>query len=683
MSATIAPTQPAPIAAIKPFTAPSTSSSRPQAISKDQEQQFILYGTTAQRLLSNMYTIRPALANIDRAYMREMDFTKEQNRARWANRAGDATKFQNITVPIVMPQVRAALGYMANVFLTGYPMFGVASDPTNIDAAKQMETIIAENSVTAQWARQLLMFFNDGLKYNWHALEVVWEQKNAATIVTNPADPSGSSVKQALWNGNVIRRCDPYNSFFDPRCHPADLASTGEFAGYNEILSRTQLKQYLNDVTTTVASITLERALQSTYAMGAAANGAAPFSYYQPLLNPEPLMNQSMLQGFDWMSWFNGMKRTDANINYGNCYIKTTMYCRIIPNDFNLTVPGRNTPQIWKVVYINGQVVVQCERVNYAHNYLPIIAGQPLEDGLRFQTKSFAQNVIPMQEVASAMMNGLVASKRRLIGDRMIYDPLRIREADINSDSPTAKIPVRPAAYGKNLAEAVFPIPYRDENTASFAQVAKIINDYANMINQQNPAQQGQFVKGNKTLHEYEDTMGHGNAGNQMMAITTESQVFVIVKEILKLNILQFQQPAVYYNQATRESVQINPVQLRNAAVQFKISDGLIPKDKEMGTDEWTTAIQGISSSDRIGAAYNVGPMFSYLMKLRGADLTPFEKSPEQQQYEQQMGAWQQAAQYAADKGTEFSTPMPQAPPPQQPQTPASSVALAATQGPQ
>jgi len=670
-----------PSAAIKPFSAPVSTSLRPQPISRDQEQQFVIYATTAQNLLMNQYTIRNSLANIDRAYMRELDYTKEQNRARLWNRGGDPTKFQNIAVPIVMPQVRAALGYLTNVYLTGYPIFGVASDPTNIDAAKQMETIIAENSKTAQWARQLLMFFNDGLKYNWHALEVTWEQRNAAEIVTNPADPKGSSVKQALWNGNVIRRMDPYNTFFDPRCQPADLAQVGEFAGYNDILSRVQLKQYLNDLTHDVASITLERALNSTYTGGAAAMGFAPFSYFQPLLNPEPMMNQSMLLQFDWMSWFNGIKRTDPNINYGNVYIKSVLYCRIIPTDFNLSVPGKNTPQIWKVVIINGQVVVECNRVNYAHNYLPIVAGQPLEDGLRFQTKSFAQNVIPMQEVASAMMNGFVASKRRLIGDRMIYDPLRIREADINSDSPTAKIPVRPAAYGKNLAEAVFPIPYRDENTASFVQGAKIVNDYANMINQQNPAQQGQFVKGNKTLHEYDDVMGHGNAGNQMIALTIEEQVFTIVKEILKINILQFQQPAIYYNQATRESVAIDPVKLRNNVVQFRVSDGLIPKDKEMSTEEWATGIQALGSNPNIGAAYNLGPMFSYFMKLRGADFTPFEKSPEQVQYEQQMGAWQQAAQYAADKGANFSTPQPQPPPPKPQQVPATSVALTSTQG--
>lgn len=657
----------------------------PPPMPREREQALITYSTTSQSLLLNQFSIRSALENIDRAYMREMDFTLEQNRARVWNRAGDPNKFQNISVPIVMPQVRAALGYFTNVFLTGYPIFGVTASPENIDAATQLETIIAENAETAGWARQLLMFFLDGLKYNWHALEVCWEQRTTAEAVTNPTSPTGASTKTVLWNGNIIRRMDPYNSFFDPRPYAADLAEMGEFAGYNELFTRTQLKKYLNDLTGYINPATVERALESTYGGGVAATGWAPFAYYQPLLNPEPLMTNSMLRTFDWMAWANANAvNSNLNVSYGNVYIKTKMYCRIIPSDFGMEVPGRNTPQVWELVIINGQVVVKFERVNAAHNWLPIFAGQPLEDGLRFQTKSFATNVLPMQQVASAMMNGFVASKRRLVGDRMIYDPLRIASSDINSDSPTAKIPVRPAAYGKPLNEAVFPIPFRDEQTASLVQGAKIVTDYANMINQQNPAQQGQFVKGNKTLHEYEDVMGHGNAGNQVMAITIEEQVFQKVKQVIKFNILLYQGEAVMYNKQSRQTVKIDPVVLRRVAVQFKISDGLIPEDKLMNGDEWIAAMQAISSSQQLQQRYDLAALFTYLMKQRGADIEDFEKPPEQVQYEQALGAWQQAAAMAAQKGTDFSTPMPQPPPKPDPSTQGpspKSVALSATQG--
>lgn len=651
-------------------------------VSREQEGALITFATAAQNLLYSQFSIRSQLEAVDRAYMRENDYTLEQLRARSANRLGNPTKFQNITVPVVMPQVQAALGYLTNVFLTGYPIFGVTADPDMEDAAMQMETIIAENAVTAGWARQLLMFFRDGLKYNLHALEVNWEQKVAASVVNDILSPSGAKPKNVIWNGNVLRRMDLYNTFYDPRVHPAEIHSEGEFAGYVEIFSRVRLKKYINELIG-VDPATATRALESTYGgSGFVQSASTPFGYYQPLINPEPLMATQNQMTFDWMSWATSqLPGRDRAIRYSNVYTKTTLYARIIPNDFGFNVPGPNTPQVWKLIIINGQVVLKAERLSNAHTFIPIIFGQPLEDGLDYQTKSFATNVQPMQEVASAMMNGYVASKRRLVGDRVLFDPLRVRAQDINSDNPSAKIPVRPIAYGKPVQEAVYAFPYRDENTNSFVQASDMAIKFANMINGQNPAQQGQFVKGNKTLHEYEDVMGHGNAVNQMMAIATENQVFTPIKEILKLNILQYQGDATIYNAAAKRPVKIDPVQLRNEAVQFQVSDGLLPKDKEMSGDEWMTALQVIGSSPQIGQGYNLAPMFTYLMNTRGVELKPFEKTQQQVQYEQQLGAWQQAAAEAAKAGTAFSTPMPQPPPPQPPQPNPKVAALQATQG--
>lgn len=656
-----------------------------QKISREQEQALITYATMAQSLLYSQFSLRDSLEATDRAYMRENDYTVEQLRARTANRLGNPTKFQNITVPIVMPQVQAALGYLTNVFLTGYPIFGVTADPAMEEAAMQMETIIAENAVTAGWARQLLMFFRDGLKYNFHALEVNWEQRTAATAINSLTSPTGVAPKNVLWNGNVIKRMDPYNTFFDPRVHPAEIHLEGEFAGYNEILSRVRLKKYINDLFGKVDPSRALRALESNYGnSGIVATGGAPFSYYQPIINPEPLMAIQNQIVFDWMNW--ATVATPGNrrgINYSNVFLKSTLYARIIPSDFGFEVPGSNTPQVWKFIIINGTVVLIAERLSNFHPYLPILFGQPLEDGLDFQTKSFADNVTPMQEVASAMINGYVASKRRLIGDRVLYDPLRVREADINSDNPSAKIPVRPAAYGKPVNEAVYAFPYREGDTGQFVQASDMALRFANMINGQNPAQQGQFVKGNKTLHEYDDVMGHGNAVNQMMAIATENQVFGPLKEILKLNILQFQGAATYYSEKQKAQVNIDPATLRNNAVQFKVSDGLLPKDKEMSGDEWMTALQVLGSSQQIGQGYNLSPMFSYLMNTRGADLTPFEKTPAQVQYEQALAAWEQAAIAFAKAGVpgEFKTPQPQPPPPTPTPPSGSQVALQSTQG--
>ena len=373
-------------------------------------------------------------------------------------------------------------------------------------------------------------------------------------------------------------------------------------------------------------------------------------------------MRRENLQTFDWMAWANNNAGRKSAINYSNIYVVAKLYARIIPDDFGMNVPERNTPQIWKFIIVNGTVVLLAERQTNVHDMLPIIFGQPLEDGLDFQTKSFAQNVADSQYVASALWNGYLSSKRRLVGDRVLYDPSRINKSDISSVNPVAKIPVRPSAYGTPLSEAVYQFPFRDEQTQSMLDGADRVVRFSNLVNGQNPAQQGQFVKGNKTLHEYEDVMGHGNNQNQMMAIMTENQVLVPLKQQIKLNILQYQQQTTLYNHDAQQQVKVDPITLRKQAVQFKVSDGLLPEDKELNTDEFTASMQVLSSAPQIGAGYNLAPLFTYIMKLRGADLQPFEKSPEQVQYEQALQVWQQAAAQAAQKGIPFNTPMPKPP---------------------
>jgi hypothetical protein len=209
---------------------------------------------------------------------------------------------------------------------------------------------------------------------------------------------------------------------------------------------------------------------------------------------------------------------------------------------------------------------------------------------------------------------------------------------------------------------------------------------FADKATGQNQAQQGQFVKGNKTQHEYQDVMGHSNGRNQTIALTIENQVMIPLKEIIKLNILQYQGTAELYNQEKNQMVKVDPMTLRKTAMQFKMSDGMMPKDKLMSAEAFQGSLQVIGSSPQISQGYNIAPMFSYIMKQQGADLKAFEKSPEQMQYEQALSAWQNSAAMLAQKADmtpeqvqQALGPMPQ--PPQSPQQ-ASQAAVAQANSP-
>jgi hypothetical protein len=78
-----------------------------------------------------------------------------------------------------------------------------------------------------------------------------------------------------------------------------------------------------------------------------------------------------------------------------------------------------------------------------------------------------------------------------------------------------------------------------------------------------------------------------------------------------------------------------------------------------MSTEARKVAMQVIGSSPSLANAYNVAPLFTYIMKLENVNLSAFEKSQPQLAYEQASAAWGQAAQMAIQKGVPFNVPQP------------------------
>jgi hypothetical protein len=88
----------------------------------------------------------------------------------------------------------------------------------------------------------------------------------------------------------------------------------------------------------------------------------------------------------------------------------------------------------------------------------------------------------------------------------------------------------------------------------------------------------------------------------------------------------------------------------------------MTPSDKLMNVDMWQVALQMIGTSPQLQQQYQLGDLFSYLMKLGGADITEFEIPEDLKIFQQQMQQWQAMASAYMQKGATFSTPMPQIP---------------------
>jgi hypothetical protein len=633
-----------------------------QFVPKNAQAAFVDYHKYASTTTDRHWNLREKMRQIDLAYLREQDLTEEQFRAKISNRAGDANRIQNITIPIIRPQVASAVAYQAAIFLTDYPIFGVVSSPEYIDQALQFQAVLEENSIRGAWARELMLFFYDGFKYDLSAVECKWDKVVTAALDTDISYKGGAEgrPKEVIWAGNCLKRWDPYNTYFDTRCLPYDIPAKGEFCGHTELYSRTALKTYINSLETKLLENIIP-AFESPSMMNIAGGGDVSAAYHMPILNYDSLMSPDSMGTTDWDNWMGNSTRrkTGANINYRGLYELSTEYVRVIPSDFDLKVPAPNTPQVWKLIFVNHSVLIYAERQTNAHEKIPVFFGCPSEDGLGYQTKSLASNGIPFQQSASALMNATLAGRRRAVTDRVLYDPSRVSEGHMNSPNPSAKIPVRPSAYGKPVSESVYPFPYRDDQAGMNMQEIQQIIQLGNLLNGQNPARQGQFVKGNKTDGQWETTMQSATSNDQLTALLYEAQVFTPLKEVLKLNTLQYQGASSIYSPSQEQTVTVDPIALRRAVLNFKVTDGLLPRDKLIAGDVLQTALQAMAQIPGLAGAYNIAPMFSYLVKAHRADIRAFEKSPAQMAYEQALGQWNQLAQLAIEKGTPFTTPQP------------------------
>lgn len=557
---------------------------------------------------------------IDTAYARYVAGERELSSDgvdRVRNTGCDIFARDNIIPPIVVSQVDSYVAYLADVFLSGSPIFPVVSSPSKRQFADQLETLLDDHSLLGGYPRQLLMFLRDAVKYNYAAIEIEWDEIDQFSAIADFTNQiNGTRVNRDTKYFNRIRRLDPRNVIRDSDISPGDVSEHGDYAGYLEVLSRTKLKKFLNKLSLQNKAYNIDKAFMS----GASASTASNFRD-APQISNYVNSNHLGTHGVDWEKYFDPLGTSKVSTNTGTSYLKATIYARILPSEFGITAPQKNTPQIWKFIVINDTVLVSAERIISAYDYLPILFGQPLEDGLGYQTQSVAEGEIVFQDAAATLFGIRFAAARRSVSDRALYLADMIDPAAVNSKAAAPKIPVNISALSsKGIRDAYFPIPFDMRGTETTIQDAATIVGFSKDLHGLNNPQQGQFQKGNKSVTEFNTTMAGSENRLRLPAMTLEHQVFSPLKSMLALNIFQFGENSILISQKTGEEVNININELRKQVLSFKLADGFTPKSKLASTEMLTQGLQIISQIPQLQQAYGASlpALFAHIMSLGG-----------------------------------------------------------------
>ena len=612
-------------------------------IPSKEAQEKIVKMVNMHRLHSlNFWQRRAFLEEIDRNYYGEVDTTHVGNKTKQLVRGGQIDKFVNVVVPVVLPHVESAVAYQNSMFLQGYPIIATAGPAKFQSAAKQMDAVIEDQQLHFGWVGEIQKTFRSLFKYNLGATHATWEDELAF-------GPDGSL--EVTYSGNKLEWMDLYNTYWDPTVPPAKAHSDGEYAGFTKLYSPVNFMRHIQK---------LPKIFNIAKALGSLGNVSVPgASFYVPSVNPNTFVDPKTIGTTNWDSWFNvnptaqKMNHPSRTVTFGMHQV-TTAYAWIIPSQLGMK-KGLTSPdqlQIWRFIVVNDDTLVHAQRMTNAHSNLPIVVAQGIDDGLGYQTKSMAQNVMPMQQITTALFNAGIQARKKALTGRTFYDPKRVSKTDMESDNQNKAIQVKRDAYDDNAAvsAAVHTLQFNDGIFQQDQQDLNSANAMADQITGRNPARQGQFVKGNKTREEFNTIMGNSEGRDVATSLALEGSYFTPIKSIIKGNILQYQDVKSLYNSRNNEVIEVTPEELRNANLTFKLSDGLISTSKMLSTDTLAVVFQTLQAMPELGGSYNMAGLFAYLMETQGANIEQFQKPEEMVAYEQAMGQWTQAVAMVAEQ---------------------------------
>ena len=618
--------------------------------SKEEKSSILEYLRSLTPLISSQSSEISRLETLDRYYWREYLHHKKIYMAQRKHLSQSTPPAQSdfliedVEIPVTFKHVETATAFYSQLFLGQYPIFQPVSQPAFVQVNEALEAVYIDHAVQGKWAGNGIKFLRDVVKYNKGFLEVVWDEKNTFSAVVDPVQ--GMKREAKVWEGNRLNWLNAYNSFYDYRVDPSELQEYGEFAGYSEIWSYVRLKQeYAKLGKNTLAPIS--DYIGNRGMLGIRNVGS---DYYTPDVT---ISLDTANRGFNWSSFFgssSSIAAADSN-KIKAAGISKTFYCRLVPKDLNLKVPEAGTPQIWKFV-VYGDQLFSVKRQSNAHDWLPVIIGQLHSDSTGSQAKSIGELVTPFQQAETGLLAAKISSSRRALTDRAIYNPYFLSDAVVNNPTPNAKLKIRNHAYNTSLDNVYRPIPYEDRAAAGYLQDIGVLDRMANDSIGINDALQGQFVRGNKSLHEFESIMGNASARLELGAQFLESHAFGPVKEILKVNVLQYQKSVPLWNAQQGSYTEIPMEDIRQSGFGYKLASGLNPAAKLLGLDFLKEYLTMVAQIPQYQQKVDITKLANYIISLStNVDLNQFNYTPEEMQAMQQQAVAQQAALEAAKGG--------------------------------
>lgn len=612
-----------PIRLSQPYGSDNVALSPTLTVSRKNYDSLYEYVTSRIYYAKNFTNNRAKLMDeIDRQLLGAIinDSRSKANSAN--NRRGRKAKVTDINLSLGQSQLDTCLTALIDMLLPTNNLYEPFAGVDKMDAAR---ALTAELNKSASKFNHLVEYnkaISDILRYDLGGIFVDWVDiygnRLASDSLGNPVVEQGKVV----YSGNRLTALDMRNTFYDQSVPAESLSANGQYAGFVELAGRSRINELIdsgkifaeyvrNDEVLTPSSISFNR---------------------RPELHSPAVADKSRSASENLDAVFDFAKSPDKDVTL------TTIFIKIRPALFGLS--QEFTPAIW-CFRILGDKIVFAEQLINAHGRLPIVLSSATLDSLGSQMISHAEQLIPMQNFCSYLINVKQRAYRKQLYGLTFYDKTRVDLRQVlttsDGDFENMYVPVD-VSDGQGINSLVQSFNDAPDTTAVMTDIQNakaLMQDLLPTDSRQSLANLSRVSQwqAQRTVRETDKrTIKIGRLLNETLIAP--------IKFIQVFNLLQFKN-SVRLPDENGEYQDVSISELRDQDLELKISSALRGIDKDLLADKVRDMFNVLAQIPAVNSQVDLLAMLNHWSELVGDDIdldsyrvkSPFDAlSPEQKQ---------------------------------------------------
>lgn len=519
------------------------------------------------------------------------------------NQKGKGPKVHDTILPLTIVQLDEALTFLLMVMAPDSGIYSAIGPRQKQLQAKAFAALMNRHAEHFQHYANMARMFFDMLKYNLGGCTTEWCRQYGNKVTTDQTGMKPKIENDIVYEGNRLEALDMYNFLFDTSIPITELAQKGEFFATIELISPFRLQKAVEDGE--LFNVDLE---------SVDAKNTAQCKYFKkrPVIRGN---DGGAASATDWVSVLTVNQRGELTV--GLELMHFAIWLR--PADFGLS--NSKKYEIWRITTLGDSNIVNCTQLDNAHAMLPIACARPWDDGFEHQTKSYGEHLLPYQRFASFQMNVHQRSARKKLYGITVYNKNVIPLME-HSDIEGGLVAANPSSHDFDIRRAIHQFNDGPDTTNT-------INDIQAMDGLMQKVLPTDILKQvtdleRATKYQAAAAVQGANRRNLKIAKMIDSHAMTLIRLQQMYNIFQYQEVMEILTEEG-DLTQIDPKQLRDAGIEFAVSDGLKGIDKLLIIENIKEALTIVVQNQAAIAQIDVVALLNYWTSMAG-DHTDFQQ---------------------------------------------------------